>query len=573
MGTDSVNGSLQQGTGLITNPAFKATIKPTLKYSHLGAGFALRYHFSDDKNGFFGALSTSVQHVRTELDLHEASVTKAEVIDSTTFGTPNPTGIVPDATAGAATPVQTQIFATDTFNAVTTGLNPFTYKADATATAGSIVGSIQTAYIDSGFPTATSVVTAPTSVTEAFKQTAWTYGRIDGINKITRLADIELSAGYQWTCGDSASTNWSIGLIVPTGNKPDAKLVMPAVVGNGFHWGIFTGSVTEVLLADEDDYQTSYRLDLDARYLFKNTQMRSFDLNGNEWSRYMMVWKNKAAYTAAVAAINGSFDPSYLDVTASTIAFADAAAGTADGFGYNTGAGATIPGAWQYTDADGAATPLPTAVANRTYTPGINVFTTEMNVNPGLQLRLNQALNIRGEHFRAELGWNMLSKQQERTSLAGAWKDAPAFADSSYLAGIGLNNNRTIYNDAQTTCFNAVDNLQRGVQETVDATCANPGTVSAAVPDETYSPSSLTTLAAAVLADDNYSKFAITEDQINFNSSSSPSVFSNTPYATLGWAWDNEYLPQVSVGGSYEFTAGNSSLNQWLVWSKFEIAF
>jgi len=510
------------GTGLISAPVFKSTIAPKLKYSHVGAGFALRYHFSDDKQGFYGNISTAVQHVRSRIHLNEDIEVDPVAINSTNFVTANPTG----------TPTPAGI-ATTALNAVAQGLNTTVYDPAAAATV-TPVGSIAAAYIGSGFPTeadagttinGVEIDTPPASVEAAFAQDAWKYGRIDSCHKgITRLADIELSLGYQWFCGDCASTNWSLGVVIPTGNKPNAKRVAEAVVGNGLHAGIFSGSVTEVMLCDEEDYQTSYRLDLDARYLFRNTQSRSFDLKDNEWSRYMMVYANKAAYTAAVAAAN-VITPSPLTTG-------------------QTGTGKAV----------------------RAYTPGINVFTTDMHVKPGFQFRVNQALNIRGEHFRAELGWNVLSKHKECVSLACPWEAAPAFADSSYIGGVGLNNNRTIYNDAQTSCFNAVDSLTR-----VSATMSGPaGGTAPAYPS---TAASLVTIAAVDLADTSYDQFAIGEEQINFDSASSSAVFSQTPYATIGYAWESDYQPQFSVGGSYEFSPSNRSLNQWLVWGKFEIAF
>src|SRR5438045_4070145 len=87
----------------------------------------------------------------------------------------------------------------------------------------------------------------------------------------------------------------------------------------------------------------------------------------------------------------------------------------------------------------------------RNYTPGINVFTADMRVTPGFQTRINQALFVRGEHFRAELGWNVMARQQECVKLSCDWDFQPAFADSSDVVGIALNPFRTIHNDSQTT--------------------------------------------------------------------------------------------------------------------------
>ncbi|OGB85939.1 hypothetical protein A3J41_01885 [candidate division TM6 bacterium RIFCSPHIGHO2_12_FULL_38_8] len=495
------------GSALVTSPAFLSTICPTLTYSHVGAGLALRYHFSDDKNGWWGLISTAVQNVRSNFCLNEDVTTEATAITAANF--PAVDVVLPTTTLSPYGVVVT---------AGSNGDNTTAANANAFVTLGSVVasatptGSINAAYIGSGFPNAAdaaavanatraSSATPPANVTEAFANELWNYGKVCGCQKITRLADIELSLGYQWMCGDCASTNWYLGVVIPTGNKPCATYIAPAVVGNGQHAGIMTGSCTEVMLSEESDYSAWYRIDACARYLFRNTQKRSFDLCGNEWSRYMMVWENETAYSAAITAMN-------------------AAVGT-------------IP-------------------AYRTYEYGINVFTTDFYIKPQFQGRLNQAVYFQGEHFRAELGWNIFARQTDCVQLACDWTALPAFADSSYLGGVALNNNRTIYNDSQTTAVNVISTANR-----INAAAT------AFVPLDGITP----------LAATAYDDFAITQDEIEYNSVATPGAIVNTPYLTLGYAFESDYKPQLSVGGSYEFTTRNSALNQWLVWGKFELAF
>lgn len=471
----------QEGTGLITAPAFKSTIAPKLTRSHIGAGLALRYHFSDEPKGFFGTITTAVQHVRSRINLNEDVITAAEVISGHAAANP----------FGTATPAATTALGNDA--------NDELFHSNAVSTVAP-VGSILTSYTaTSGFP-GTGDVTAPANVTEAFDQAAWNYGKIGCEQRATRLADIEIALGYQWFCGDCASTNWYVGAVLPTGNRNCAKYVAPATVGNGFHFGIMTGSTTEVMLKEEDNYSTSYRFDINGRYLFRNTQKRSFDLVDNGFSRYMMVYEDEAAYTKALTA----------------------------------SVGATAQ------------------VSQHTYTPGINVFTTDMRVTPGFQLRLNQALFVNGEHFKAEFGWNTQAREEERVKLACAWDKAPAFADASYVGGTALNPFRTINNDSQLTAINVIDSLNRGV------TLANASYLTSA---------DATALSAA------YSAASIKESDIDLRSAASKAIMTNAPYLSLGYAFDCDYKPQVSVGASYEFSAGNAALNQWLVWGKFEVAF
>ena len=489
-----------------------------MTYSHVGAGLALRYHFSDDKNGWFGLISTAVQNVRSNFCLNEDVTTEATAINTTNFPAIAanydnlPTSTV--SPYGAAIAVAGAAAVGGDLTTLLAGATAGLPAANPIVTLGTVIASVTPsssvgiAYIGSGFPNATDAATAsantwatdatpPANVTEAFAQDAWNYGKVCGCQKITRLADIELSLGYQWMCGDCASTNWYLGVVIPTGNKPCATYIAPAVVGNGQHAGIMTGSCTEVMLSEESDYSAWYRIDACARYLFRNTQKRSFDLCGNEWSRYMMVWENEAAYAAAVTLANANLDPI------------------------------------------------------RSYEYGINVFTTDFYIKPQFQGRLNQAVYFQGEHFRAELGWNIFARQTDCVQLACDWTAAPAFADSSYVGGLSLNNNRTIYNDSQTTAINVISNINR----------------------DNNNASAFTTLEGINLAATAYDDFAISQDEIEYNSVATPGAIVNTPYLTLGYAFESDYKPQFSVGGSYEFTTSNRALNQWLVWGKFELAF
>ncbi len=491
------------GTGNVGQPEFKSTICPTHHYSHVGAGFALRYHFCDDKQGFWGSLSTSVENVKSQIKLNEDVSTDKGTLPTTdcTNGTAADR-ICPNANLSTPGQVTGAIVAT----------------AAPVATIAPVAST--DIYPVTGFDVHGS--TAPANMEEAFVQDAWKYGKIGCERSITRLADIELALGYQWLCSDCAAANWYVGLVIPTGNKPCAEWVADAVVGNGQHAGIMTGSSMELMLSDKDDRQCWYRMDSNARYLFRNTQKRSFDLKNNEWSRYMMVWENVDAYTAAMASLN-------------------------------VAGGAALPNGGE------------DVTALRAFTPGINVFTHDMKVKPRFIGRLNQAVYMKSDCFRAELGWNVLARTKECVEFSCPWDKKPAFAGTSYEAGAGLNNHRTIFNDSQTT-------------EVVPA-IGSP--FFSDPPDRVFDAGSYIDKVgdfAAAIADADitatYDKFAITEADVNLDSAASPAALVHTPYLTLGYAWDSDCKPAVSVGASYEFSAGNNrAISNWLVWGKFELAF
>lgn len=516
-------GGYSAGYGLVTNPEFKSTICPTYHYSHVGAGFALRYHFSDDKQGWFGSISTSVENVKSLIKLNESVVKAKTPLTTDNFNavdlTAGPRGDIPgtDATTGAGTDLDGNAQTDVPANIITVNSG----TASTSSASDVLFGSVRTSYINdgtgdnsgTGFPVeqaglANNPGNPPENMEQAFLQDAWKYGKMGCEQSETRLADIELTVGYQWLCGDCASANWYAGLVIPTGNKPCAEFVAPAVVGNGQHAGLMMGSQIELLISENENRAVWYRLDTNGRYLFRNTQKRSFDLIGNEWSRYMMVWENEAAWTTAVNEYK------------SGVTLNDATG--LQGF---------------------------TGFARRSYTPGINVFTHDMKVKPRFHSRMNQAVYFKSDCFRAEMGWNVLARTKECVEFSCPWTQKPAFASPNFLPGVGLNNLRTIYNDSTLSEVNfqvSPGDFGAGLLVGADAT-----------PDT-----------------DLYAKHAITEADVDLDSAATPSSLVHTPYLTLGYAWDSDYKPVVSVGGSYEFSAGNNrAISQWMVWGKFELAF
>jgi len=429
--------NVQFGAG-ISESQFVSTITPTLKRSHWGIGATWQQSLSEGNKGFWLELSTALQRASLHMNLNEV-VTDALVL------VPYDTETNSDALAWSSS------------------------WEDAGAGAGNIE--------------------APTTITEAFAQDAWLYGRLDGAQSVTRLADIELKLGYQFICEDNVSSNGFVGMIIPTGNKAESLFLAEPIVGNGFHFGLMIGSTQQIQWDAGEETRWTLRSDGAFRYLFQNTQVRSFDtVTNGQWSRYMMVW------------------PSYADEQASGELL--------------TTEGSNLRG----------------------YTPGINVFTQEVNVTPRAQARMNQAITLEHGAFKAEFGWNMLVRQAEEISLVNAWvDDQVAFVDASNNTTSLFNITRTIYNDSY--------------QSTPVTNGAIGGTGIA-------NDSQLQYQAASVKAAD-----------LNLNSAASPAAFTNTPYLAIGYAFNEEKSSCFSAGVSYEMSATNGYINDWTLWGKFAFTF
>ncbi len=312
------------------------------------------------------------------------------------------------------------------------------------------------------------------NVTQAFKQEEWKFGRID-CEKHSKvgIADVELQAGYQWkTTGVSHGESY-IGVVIPTGNKPEGKVVFEPIYGNNHHFGFMTGS----MLSEEfyNDGQDSFFVVMsgNSRYLFSGDEVRSFDLTDKQWGRYMEVYVNQDAAQAAS--------------DASSLATGDHGS------------------------------------------PGINVFTRCMRVTPRFMHRLNVALLYKHSHYSAEAGYNLTSRQSEKVELKKCTY-GPAL-----VAGEG-----SATSDGKTTKSRTINHQAAGSDDV-----------------------SLPQYAGLNRLD------------LDITSAAHPALISQLLYASFGYQNSSQesWIPVMGLGGSYEFSADNTSLDRWTAWGKIELIY
>jgi hypothetical protein len=400
------------------------------------------------------------------------------------------------------------------------------------------------------------------TMTDAFKQANWTYGKIDESHKMdkTRLADLEFKLGYNGVLTDCCTLANYVGVIFPTGNHARGHYMFEPVVGNGQHWGVSVGADMAYTLWCGDDSKFGFRVDADARYLFKKHQYRSFDLVGKEWSRYQEMYATLAA--AQAAAVGGSAESAF------------------------------------------------------TGTSGINLMTRKVDVTPRLHVNMNTALLYEGCSFVAEAGWTLYARQGEKIKpnwdLTGV--NAPSLKAQR---GFGfISKARTIrdwYGEQYAPLIvsgitgQSQDPLVPGgvnfmpwfaqggtgyVATAVDPltfvanTDAAPviGTPATTVlnqtlqmtaflmsdPDQTHTLYYAQYLAGAA----NYPELCIKLEDIDWNSGAAPAIVANTIYGTVGYNYDCGCYPMIfSVGGAYDFAYGNAAANRWTVFGQLGVSF
>lgn len=129
------------------------------------------------------------------------------------------------------------------------------------------------------------------SMKRALNQDSWKYGKIApcSLSK-TGVADVNLIVGYNYHTAPHAHLASYFGLIVPTGNRPRGKYLFEPIVGNDHHWGIIAGNSIGFALLKRFGWHINWRTEMVANYLFQNHQIRSYDLIGKPWSRYLEVY-------------------------------------------------------------------------------------------------------------------------------------------------------------------------------------------------------------------------------------------------------------------------------------------
>lgn len=234
---------------------------------------------------------------------------------------------------------------------------------------------------------------------EAFRQSNWRYGKIDNRVDLSKwgVADVEVRVGYNSARGESCDLNAYFGFVAPSGTKIDqcqAAYLFNSVIGNNHHWGIIYGTHFGYGLYECDNHELRMEMDMSSKYLFSNNQWRSFDLvQEGEWSRYLEVYSNVEAATAAEIA----------------------------GAPLNVNAG----------------------------TSGINVFTRSLRVTPRFSTNINLGLNYSYRFIDFEAGYNLWLRQAEKVEFRReCCIDFPLTVAVKDINGTGQTNlARTIKND------------------------------------------------------------------------------------------------------------------------------
>lgn len=136
------------------------------------------------------------------------------------------------------------------------------------------------------------------TMTQAFSQVGMLYGKIDGAQTKTGVADLTVMLGCDIINHVDMYLSPYGGVVFPTGNKPKAIYMFEPIVGNNHHFGLLGGLTSYVAIAESNDGKAWVGGSVNARYLFANTQRRLVDLKNRPWSRYLSMYENETARLA-----------------------------------------------------------------------------------------------------------------------------------------------------------------------------------------------------------------------------------------------------------------------------------
>jgi hypothetical protein len=315
------------------------------------------------------------------------------------------------------------------------------------------------------------------SATQAFQQSNWRYGRIENCKRsITRLGDVEVSLGYEFVERPECRLESFVGLLLPSSNRPKGVRLFEPIIGYNKHMAIFFGSslVFEFWRNCTDEHALSMAFDMNGQYFLRRTQIRSLDLKLKPWSRYMQVYCDQVQAQQAA------------DLNSRSLS-----------------------------------------------TPGINIFTQKLQVNPGFARVINTAFIYDWcDRVEIEAGYNLFAREAECVKLDCPFKQGVAL---KALRGMGYTN----------------DVQQIGNVFSDDILIA-PNDVAVA----------------------NYMDNIISPSDLDLESASHPCVLEHILYLAAAHKWEDRCHPILAGGGgSYQFAASNIGLNQWMLWAKVVLSF
>lgn len=93
----------------------------------------------------------------------------------------------------------------------------------------------------------------------------------------TGLADIEIGLGYKFLNKEKYAASLALGFNIPTGESKDADYLLAPTIGNTEHFGLGADLCAMARVWSKDESNLKLHLKLKYRYLFENSEFRTFN--------------------------------------------------------------------------------------------------------------------------------------------------------------------------------------------------------------------------------------------------------------------------------------------------------
>lgn len=143
-------------------------------------------------------------------------------------------------------------------------------------------------------------------IVSALNQCDWKYGkwRPQASSKM-RPEKIKITGGRSLMHRDYFQLASSMSLSIPIAPKQDPEFIFNPVVGLDRHFGIGGAVHMQVLLNRHPErIALSFYLNLEGTFFVKNTQLRTYDLRGKPFSRYMLYTRQNSAPGTFIPGVN-----------------------------------------------------------------------------------------------------------------------------------------------------------------------------------------------------------------------------------------------------------------------------
>ncbi|MEX2437969.1 MAG: hypothetical protein WD449_01815 [Candidatus Babeliales bacterium] len=130
----------------------------------------------------------------------------------------------------------------------------------------------------------------PQDIVQAFDQFSWKYARFSDCElQDLGIGNIYLRLGTAYAAHHGHEIGYYVSAILPGGAHQNAKYIFDPFTGNNRHFGLGLGVTLALRILD---YHTNGNIilffNIENELYLNNTQLRTFDLKGKPWSRYLL---------------------------------------------------------------------------------------------------------------------------------------------------------------------------------------------------------------------------------------------------------------------------------------------